>query len=99
MDVRGDRPKLHEDIICPPNMCFIQVLTNVSELDFKPLNHLVSTNSPVGPVGRQPEPLKQCYTTCLEQLSTNNIRTIAFCGISTGIYKYPLYAGITHNYE
>ena len=32
-----------------------------------------------------------CYTSCLNLVKTNNIRSLAFCCISTGIYGYPKY--------
>jgi len=44
----------------------------------------------VGPVGERPSLLTSCYETCLELVAKHNIRTVAFCGISTGIFGYPL---------
>jgi len=49
----------------------------------------------VGPVGRDQKALTSCYKTCMELTLQNEIKTIALCGISTGIYGYPLYAA-TH---
>jgi len=46
----------------------------------------------VGPVGRHQEELIQAYSTCLEQVGQHKIKTVAFCGISSGIYGYPLFA-------
>ncbi|EFC35193.1 predicted protein, partial [Naegleria gruberi] len=44
----------------------------------------------VGPVGENPQKLTSAYTTCLELVEEYQLRTIAFCGISTGIFGYPL---------
>jgi O-acetyl-ADP-ribose deacetylase (regulator of RNase III) len=43
----------------------------------------------VGPIGEDAEKLKSCYVRVLELTLTNSIKTIAVCGISTGIYGYP----------
>lgn len=45
----------------------------------------------VGPIGEREEKLRSCYETCLELMLKHNLRTVAFCGISTGIFGYPLY--------
>jgi O-acetyl-ADP-ribose deacetylase (regulator of RNase III) len=48
----------------------------------------------VGPIGEHPDKLKACYVNALNAVKNSNgdIRTVAFCGISTGIYGYPLEA-------
>ncbi|XP_047096822.1 ADP-ribose glycohydrolase MACROD2-like isoform X1 [Schistocerca piceifrons] len=43
----------------------------------------------VGPRGENPGLLKSCYDTCLNILVNNNLRTVAFPCISTGVYGYP----------
>jgi len=43
----------------------------------------------VGPQGIKPEKLQSCYNTSLKILTEQNLRTIAFPCISTGIYGYP----------
>jgi len=43
----------------------------------------------VGPKGEKPELLRSCYSTCLDLMSKNKLRSIAFPCISTGIYGYP----------
>nr|AEE62628.1 unknown [Dendroctonus ponderosae] len=43
----------------------------------------------VGPRGEQPEALKACYLNTLRLATENNIRSVAFPCISTGIYGYP----------
>lgn len=50
----------------------------------------------VGPVVRNKkvsrmnrDMLQQCYKACLEKAIENNIKTIAFCSISTGVFGYP----------
>lgn len=35
------------------------------------------------------EDLRSCYRSCLEAADANNIGTIAFCCISTGVFRYP----------
>jgi O-acetyl-ADP-ribose deacetylase (regulator of RNase III) len=45
----------------------------------------------VGPIGEIPENLESCYRTCLDLVEKQGIRTVAFCGVSTGIFGFPLY--------
>ena len=51
-----------------------------------PCKHILHT---VGPVGENPSALKSCYQTCMELAEKSQIRSVAFCCISTGIYGYP----------
>jgi len=51
-----------------------------------PAKHIIHT---VGPVGEKPEKLTSCYTSCLELVKEHELKTVAFCCISTGIYGYP----------
>ncbi|KAJ3043204.1 O-acetyl-ADP-ribose deacetylase macrod1 [Rhizophlyctis rosea] len=51
-----------------------------------PARHIIHT---VGPIGEDPQRLASCYRRSLDVLVENNLRTIAFCCISTGIYGYP----------
>ena len=44
----------------------------------------------VGPMGEDPVLLRSCYETCLNLSEQHQLRTIAFCCISTGIFGYPL---------
>jgi TATA box-binding protein-associated factor RNA polymerase I subunit A len=45
----------------------------------------------VGPMGEVPEELRSCYRTLLERCKEEpKIRSVALCGISTGIFGYPL---------
>ena len=57
-----------------------------------PARHVIHTVGPVWHGGNQGEPklLAACYRNSLELAVANGIRTIAFPGISTGIYGYPL---------
>ncbi|KXJ25719.1 ADP-ribose glycohydrolase MACROD2 [Exaiptasia diaphana] len=43
----------------------------------------------VGPVGEKEDKLESCYNSCLELCLKHEIRTVAFCCISTGIFGYP----------
>ena len=45
----------------------------------------------VGPMMTDPDALTSCYNTILQQVEKYQLKTIAFCGISTGIFGYPLY--------
>eukprot|EP01090_Pellita_catalonica_P017205 TRINITY_DN513_c0_g1_i1.p1 TRINITY_DN513_c0_g1~~TRINITY_DN513_c0_g1_i1.p1 ORF type:complete len:462 (-),score=118.48 TRINITY_DN513_c0_g1_i1:18-1403(-) len=45
----------------------------------------------VGPVGENKPALVAAYKNCLRVAVRHNVRVIAFCGISSGIYGYPLY--------
>jgi O-acetyl-ADP-ribose deacetylase (regulator of RNase III) len=37
----------------------------------------------------QPELLASCYSACLDAIKAAGVRSIAFCGISTGVFGYP----------
>eukprot|EP01118_Nematostelium_gracile_P009448 TRINITY_DN3189_c0_g1_i1.p1 TRINITY_DN3189_c0_g1~~TRINITY_DN3189_c0_g1_i1.p1 ORF type:complete len:474 (+),score=178.09 TRINITY_DN3189_c0_g1_i1:79-1422(+) len=45
----------------------------------------------VGPIGRNQPALIQAYTNSLEVAAKHDVKSIALCGISSGIYGYPLY--------
>lgn len=53
--------------------------------------HVISTVGPVwhGGVHGEPALLESCYESCLRLALDNHIKSIAFPGISTGIYGYP----------
>lgn len=51
-----------------------------------PAKHVIHT---VGPVGEKPPLLESAYQRSLEVMKENNLRTIAFPCISTGVYGYP----------
>eukprot|EP00026_Physarum_polycephalum_P010466 Phypoly_transcript_10630.p1 GENE.Phypoly_transcript_10630~~Phypoly_transcript_10630.p1 ORF type:complete len:398 (+),score=113.63 Phypoly_transcript_10630:47-1240(+) len=54
-----------------------------------PAKYIIAT---VGPVGEKPEVLYNAYYNSLEVAKKYGIRTFALCGVSTGVYGYPLYA-------
>ena len=51
-----------------------------------PARHVIHT---VGPRGEKEPDLQKCYSACLDLCLRNNLRTIAFPCISTGVYGYP----------
>lgn len=57
-----------------------------------PCDYVIHT---VGPIvqgkltGKQEEQLKSCYASCLEIADKNDIESIAFCCISTGVFMFP----------
>eukprot|EP00759_Apiculatamorpha_spiralis_P013147 PhF_6_TR19941/c0_g1_i2/m.29018 len=57
-----------------------------------PAKHILHT---VGPVGGGEAELQSCYSTCLQLVYDNQLRSVAFCCISTGVFGFPLVAA-TH---
>ena len=57
-----------------------------------PSKHIIHTVGPIWKGGGhgEPEALKNCYRNSLLLAEKNNIKTIAFPSISTGIYGYPI---------
>ena len=51
-----------------------------------PAKYVIHT---VGPMGRIPYKLKSCYKNSLRLVLENEIKSVAFCCISTGVYGYP----------
>ena len=57
-----------------------------------PAQYVIHTVGPVWRRGhaREPELLASCYRRSIETAARNNIATLAFPGISTGVYGYPV---------
>src|SRR5690349_9416687 len=64
------------------------VITTAGNL---PAKFVIHTVGPVwnGGKNNEPEKLRNCYRNCLRLAVENNLETIAFPNISTGIYGYP----------
>ena len=56
-----------------------------------PARHVIHTVGPVWNGGQQQQPvlLANCYRNCLRLAAENQLSSVAFPGISTGIYGYP----------
>lgn len=59
-----------------------------------PSRYVVHTVGPAIPRGMKPsgedcEKLESCYRSCLEIADEYNLESIAFCGISTGVFNFP----------
>ncbi len=55
-------------------------------------SHVIHTPGPVwnGGGNGEPEKLASSYRSCLELADKQGLTSIAFCSISTGVYRYPL---------
>ncbi|MBF0193137.1 MAG: O-acetyl-ADP-ribose deacetylase [Magnetococcales bacterium] len=63
------------------------VITQGGEL---PASYVIHTVGPVYGVDTAPQAqLKKCYENCLELAKKNEVASIAFPGISTGVYGFP----------
>lgn len=59
-----------------------------------PCRYIIHTVGPRWNNGTNPNAadlLKSCYDSCFDLLNQNNLKSIAFCCISTGIFGYPKY--------
>ncbi len=54
--------------------------------------HIFHTPGPIwfGGLSKEPEVLSRCYRNCLVEASNRSLSSIAFCSISTGIYRFPI---------
>ncbi|ORX47059.1 Appr-1-p processing domain protein [Hesseltinella vesiculosa] len=52
-----------------------------------PAKHVIHTVGPIAPP-EQPKMLESCYRRCMEVLVENQLRSIAFPCVSTGVYGY-----------
>lgn len=57
-----------------------------------PCKYVIHTVGPIirtKPAKKQDEQLESCYLSCLKAAVKNNIKSIAFCCISTGVFNFP----------
>lgn len=59
-----------------------------------PSKYVIHTVGPAIPRGRKPTKddeklLKNCYLSCLDIAGYNELESLAFCGISTGVFNFP----------
>ncbi|CCW65701.1 unnamed protein product [Phytomonas sp. EM1] len=66
---------------CPTGEC---VLTKGYNL---PARYVLHT---VGPIGEHPALLHSCYRNILSLAVSNGLRSVGLCGVSTGVYGYPV---------
>ncbi len=64
------------------------VITTAGNLPSKKVIHTVGPRWISGKSGED-EKLKSCYLNCLRLAEENNLKSIAFPNISTGIYRFP----------
>ena len=72
-------PEKRPGIRCETGECFV---TKGYKLHAKNVFHTV------GPRNQKEDKLKECYESCLRNIVPNNIKSIAFCCIATGIFKF-----------
>ena len=67
----------------------IPKIPNYSQNSHKHIFRFIDIIHCVGPIGDKPDLLASCYRTALDTLLANNLRSIAFPCISTGVNGYP----------
>lgn len=90
---RAGGPEILEDckkIVARQGKCKTgeAVITTAGKL---PAKHVIHTVGPIwnGGNGNEPEKLAGCYRNSLRLAVENDCKTIAFPGISTGVYRFP----------
>jgi len=67
---------------CPTGECRITRGHNL------PAKYVLHT---VGPMSPNHKMLESAYSSCLKLVEKHKLKTVAFCGVSTGIFGFPLY--------
>jgi len=88
-------PEIRSNVRCPTGEAKITKAYNL------PATYVIHTVGPVWHGGTHNEEslLKNCYINSLKLATENNIKTIAFPSISTGVYHYPFKTAATLAYH
>ena len=74
---------------CQQNVCILRMTVLLQETLTWTYSVYLDIIHCVGPVGEKADLLMGCYKSALDTLLANNLRSIAFPCISTGVYGYP----------
>ena len=65
-------------------------ITSAYNLPSKYILHTVGPITNGNPSKKDKEDLKNCYLSCMKLADEQNLKSIVFCSISTGLYGYPI---------
>ena len=82
-DTNEERVKLYHG-----DLCHLEVDAIVNAANSDLLGCFIPNGKPVTPIRKQL--LEKCYMSCLKQAEEMKLESIAFCGISTGQFGFPV---------